>query len=208
MQGHSVFRFATIVALVVTTLAGAFFTHVSVDAESHRHHIAAAERLSLEIKARIQEGLDAETDVYGLANGTPSFSRELFMPFGRRLLRRFGFSYVVWAPAVDAGKSGAFERQHGVKIAGSDATTDGVLLPVLFSAVSGSSKAAMVQPGFNLLSSPAIRPALVKSAQSTSPLSWGDVPVAGAPGLVLLQPMFGEGEQIAGWVVAGIPPAA
>ncbi len=207
MRKRSLIEFAAVGALVAVTLVASWFTRSVVQDEMHRQRVQAAQRLSLEIDGRLQKGLAAEEGVYGLSNGLPNFSGEQFSSFGRTLIRRHGFSYVGWAPAVNADKQGTFEQQHGVKITGASTMAGGTLVPVLYFAQSESGQSAEVRPGLNLLSSPGIRPALLESEQRQNPAISGDARVNGAAGVVLLQPMFARdatGEWIAGWVVAGI----
>lgn len=200
-------QLATVGALLAAMLVGFFYTNGLVQDDGHNRRAEAAEQLSLEIDSRIQKILAAEEGIYGLSNGQPDFDGQQFDPFGRKLIRQFGLSYVGWAPTVDAGERSSFEAQYGVKIAGSGATEGGILIPLLYSAHEEPQQSSTLRPGLNLLSDPDIRPALVDSAQKQDPSVSGRARVDDAGGVVLVQPMFGfdeNGEGIVGWVVAGV----
>ena len=209
-QKRNFAQLAAVGALLAATLAGSWYTHGVVEDERHRQRSAAAEQLSLEIDNRIQKVLAAEEGVYGLSNGQPDFGREQFEPFGRRLMREFGLSYVGWAPTIVAGEHDTFEQRSGLKISGSSTPVGGILLPLLYSVHDAPQRPETLRPGRNLLSDPATRPALVASAEAQDPSVFGRARVNGAAGVVLVQPMFGfdgTGESIVGWVVAGLTTA-
>ena len=210
IQKRTLVQAATVGALLAATLAGSLYIHGVVQDDKHRQRQAAAEQLSLEIDNRIQKALAAEEGVYGLSNGQPDFGREQFEPFGRRLIRQFGLSYVGWAPAVAVGERSAFEEQSGLKVAGSGATEAGILVPLLYSVHEVPRQPGTLRPGLNLLSDPDVGPPLVDSAEAQDPSVSGRARVRGEAGVVLVQPMFGfdeTGEGIVGWVVAGVRSA-
>jgi len=105
IRKRTLVQLATVGALLAATLVASLFARGVVQDEMRRQRVEAAQQLSLEIDARIQKALAEEEGVYGLSNGLPDFGREQFVPFGRKLIRRFGLSYVGWAPAVDVGEA-------------------------------------------------------------------------------------------------------